>query len=60
MKRFCSESISEGDKLTIRSYRTTFVLKCHPLTLNYLNVDSLYQIYAVYVRGNPHRNWLDY
>lgn len=30
MKLFCSESISEGDKLTIRAYKDNFCVKRSP------------------------------
>ena len=31
MKLFCSELISEGDKLTIRAYKNNFFVKMSPL-----------------------------
>ena len=30
MKLFCSESVSEGDKLTIRAYKNNFCVKLSP------------------------------
>lgn len=34
MKRFCSESISECDKLTIRAYKNNFSVKLSSTTLH--------------------------
>jgi len=40
MKLFCSELISEGDKLTIRAYKNNFFVKMSPLQfLNRIDVE---------------------